>query len=149
MFQMAPKLDLNFNEPVVLFKDVRDEVGNENKVSELRKELLSKSIESDKCISHINERLYNKVSGFNALIIPDNEICPTITSGETNYRKYDKLSLTSGDYQKCGSYPMDYNFNGNDPKYMIGMSVPPLMVANISEQIYLQWLCKSQKRGDF
>jgi DNA (cytosine-5)-methyltransferase 1 len=142
MFQRAPKLDLDFNYSGILFKDVRDDVGDEKKVSELRKKLLSQSIDSDKCISHINERLHDKVSGFNALIIPDNEICPTITSGETNYRKCDKLSLTSGDYQKCGSYPMDYNFNSNDPKYLIGMSVPPIMIAQIATEIYTQWISK-------
>lgn len=142
MFQQAPKLELNFNEPGILFKNVRDNIGDESKVSDLRKELLSKMIDSDKCISDINERLFSKVSGFNALIIPDDEICPTITSGETNYRKYDKLSLTKSDYQKCGSYPMDYNFNNNDPKYMIGMSVPPIMTAQIATEIYNQWLNK-------
>ena len=142
MFQQAPRLELNFNEPHILFKDCRDFYGTKKGISETRYHLLEKMIDSDKCISDINERVNNKVSGFNALLIPDNEVCPTITSGEKNYRKCDKLSMTEGDYKKVGSFPMDYNFNNNDSKYLIGMSVPPVMVAQIATQVYTQWLSK-------
>jgi DNA (cytosine-5)-methyltransferase 1 len=38
-----------------------------------------------------------------------------------------------------GSYPMDYNFKKIAPNYLIGMSVPPLMTAQIAHQIWLQW----------
>ena len=41
-----------------------------------------------------------------------------------------------------GSFPKDYNFNGNRIQYIIGMSVPPVMTANISTEIYKQWLNK-------
>ena len=55
------------------------------------------------------------------------------------------------DLENCriGSYPVDYDFLGLKPKYLIGMSVPPVMTANVATEIYNQWLCKSQKRGDF
>jgi len=39
----------------------------------------------------------------------------------------------------CGSYPTDYKYLDLDPKYLIGMSVPPVMVAQIAHQIYVQW----------
>lgn len=39
----------------------------------------------------------------------------------------------------CGSYPLDYNFIKIEPKYLIGMSVPPIMTAQIAYQIWLQW----------
>ena len=69
---------------------------------------------------------------------------PTITSGERNYRYFDKLSLTDKDYILGGSFPLDYNFNGNDTKYMVGMSVPPVMTAQIATKIYEQWLSKME-----
>lgn len=50
--------------------------------------------------------------------------------------------LTDGEYCKIGSYPLDYNFKGIEPKYLIGMSVPPVMTAQIAHQIWLQWLSK-------
>jgi DNA (cytosine-5)-methyltransferase 1 len=142
MFQIAPKLELNFNEPEIKFGEYREKTGSENGVSNERKRLLSLCIETDKCISDINERETGKVSGFNALIIKDDEVCPTITSGEKNYRYCDKLSMTDNDYKLTGSYAFDYNFNGNDVKYLVGMSVPPVMTAQIAKQISNQWLNK-------
>ena len=145
LFDILPEIKLEFNESEILFKNVRDEIGTLKGVSDERKYLLDNMIDSDKCISDINERLYNKVSGFNALLINDNQVCPTITAGEKNYRKFDKLSMSDNDYVKCGTFPLDYNFNGNDAKYLIGMSVPPVMTANIATEIYSQWLSKLER----
>ena len=35
-----------------------------------------------------------------------------------------------------------YNFKEINPKYLIGMSVPPVMTAQIANQIWIQWLSK-------
>jgi DNA (cytosine-5)-methyltransferase 1 len=42
----------------------------------------------------------------------------------------------------CGTYPHDYEFLTNKPEYLIGMSVPPVMTAQIASRIYEQWLSK-------
>ncbi len=41
-----------------------------------------------------------------------------------------------------GTFPIDYNFSVMKEKYLIGMSVPPVMVAQIATQIWEQWLSK-------
>lgn len=46
------------------------------------------------------------------------------------------------EYKQIGSYPMDYNFKEINLKYLIGMSVPPVMTAQIANQIWIQWLSK-------
>jgi DNA (cytosine-5)-methyltransferase 1 len=38
-----------------------------------------------------------------------------------------------------GSFPLDYKFRSK-PEYMVGMSVPPIMIYKIAQQIYKQWL---------
>ena len=48
-------------------------------------------------------------------------------------------SLSNSDFCKIGTYPLDYNFKTLKPKYLIGMSVPPIMTAQIAHQIWLQW----------
>ncbi len=133
-----PKLKLEFNEKAVTFGECRDEFGS-NKISDERKMLLSKAIKTDTNISNINERLFNKVSGFNAGIVHDEQVKGTIISTELDYRYFDKMQLSKNDYCVCGTYPLDYNFKNIEPKYLIGMSVPPVMMAQISYQIYLQW----------
>jgi DNA (cytosine-5)-methyltransferase 1 len=44
--------------------------------------------------------------------------------------------------QLIGTYPLDYDFQDVEPKYLIGMSVPPVMTAQIANQIKIQWLDK-------
>lgn len=136
-----PKLYLDFNEDAIVFGNCRSQHGDD-KVSEERKMLLSKAIKTDKCISDINERLFGKVSGFNASITHDDEVKSTVTASEIDYRYCDKLQLSKHDYCVCGTYPLDYNFKSVGTKYLIGMSVPPVMTAQIAHQIYLQWLSK-------
>lgn len=140
LFGKLPRLDLTFSAEPILFGSYRSEVGSQKGMSEMRTELLSHMEPGDKCISDINEREHDKVSGFNALIIGDDEIYPTVTSGERNYRKHDRLGCTDMDYILTGSFPTDYDFGGSESKYVIGMSVPPLMVAHIADAIHEQWL---------
>jgi DNA (cytosine-5)-methyltransferase 1 len=50
-------------------------------------------------------------------------------------------SLTFREWKRLGSFPDDYQAkNDKIGKYMIGMSVPPLMIKEVSKQIYDQWL---------
>jgi DNA (cytosine-5)-methyltransferase 1 len=51
--------------------------------------------------------------------------------------------LTDNEYKIIGTYPLDYNFKKIEPKYLIGMSVPPVMTAQIANQIKIQWLDKT------
>lgn len=142
MFQTAPKLELNFNEPGITFGEIRDEVGNDKGITEYILERMNQRIPEDKSIGDINLRVYDKVSMFNQMILKDNEIMPTITSGATMYRDCDVKTATDNDYKKGGSYPLDYDFTGNPVQYLVGMSVPPVMVAQIATEIHDQWLSK-------
>ncbi len=144
MFTFVPKIDLTFNEPPILFGDVRTENGKDYSHTE-RAELMRYRIESDKCIADINLRRHQKNSGFNSMIIHDNQVRGTITAGEKDWRHYDGMACSDEDYMLCGSYLLDYEFMSKSkkgPKYMIGMSVPPVMTAQVATRIYDQWLSK-------
>jgi DNA (cytosine-5)-methyltransferase 1 len=149
MFTIKPKLEFNFNEKPIKFGEYRDEVGLDLSHNE-RGKLIDLRIKTDKSLGDINKRVHNKVSGFNAMIRHDQEVCGTITAGEVDWRYYDGKACTDKDYILSGTFPLDYDFI-NDPgskvfrnpvKYMIGMSVPPVMTAQIANQIWLQWLSK-------
>lgn len=45
------------------------------------------------------------------------------------------------------SFPLDYDFKGTDKAFVLGMSVPPIMIANIAWQIKLQWLDVIRERN--
>ena len=144
MFTFVPQINLEFNEPKILFGDVRSETGKDYSHTE-RAELLPYRIPSDTCIADINMRRHQKNSGFNSMIRHDNEVCGTIIAGEKVWRYFDGMACSDEDYMLCGSYPLDYNFMTKakeGPKYMIGMSVPPVMTAQIATRIHEQWLSK-------
>jgi DNA (cytosine-5)-methyltransferase 1 len=68
---------------------------------------------------------------------------PTLTSKEYQLWHWESCRLLS-DEECCalGSYPVDYKFNPHkqdSAKYMIGMSVPPLMTYGVADQIRKQW----------
>jgi len=76
------------------------------------------------------------------------ETCATIlANSSTNYCHYQEpLRLTNSELCTVGTYPLDYNFKTVDPQYLIGMSVPPVMTAQIAHQIYLQWFKTENKQ---
>ena len=87
--------------------------------------------------------VHPKGNGFNTMKQGKNMVSPTIVadSGGGIMIHYSGDRYCSNDeYKQIGSYPMDYNFKKIEPKYLIGMSVPPVMTAQIAHEIYLQWL---------
>lgn len=140
MDQKFPKLNLDFNEPIVPFGTVRTEKGIPVSEETSAWKLLQKRRPADTCLADINLRLYGKNSGFTIPIVNDNRVAPTLTSGSTFYRGYDATKFSDGDFINIQSFPQDYNFLDQSPQYVCGMSVPPVMMAQIARQIYIQWL---------
>ena len=73
--------------------------------------------------------------------LADNKPAPTLTT-RLYYHSRIPRSLNQREFCLCGSYPLDYKFTGHSYNFYIGMSVPPIMIANIAYQIRLQWLDK-------
>lgn len=137
-----PKLELNFDEKPIVFGKCRSVEGNFNAVTERQQKLLS-LLKNEKTLEQIEKNNFGKGSGFTDNIVFDTDVTPTITSGGKQFRAFDKSWFSDYDFKVCGSYPLDYNFKDIEPKYLIGMSVPPVMTAQIAHQIYLQWLSKT------
>lgn len=97
----------------------------------------------DRSIADINERLYGKQTSFNSQIIWFNKVCSTITANGSFYRE-DLCYVPEKDIISASTFPQDYDFNGNPPQYVCGMSVPPLMMAYIAKQIYAQWFTRQK-----
>ena len=142
MFTELPKIEMEFNESKIYFGEYRSEIGNSEKLTERQKRLLSLRLPNEKSFGEISQRVDNKISGFTDMIVDDNMVSGTITANGKNFRSYDNCWFTNNDYIYTGSYPIDYNFLNNSPQYLIGMSVPPIMTAQIASNIYEQWITK-------
>lgn len=136
-----PKLRLNFNETPITFGEVRTEKGREfaNKDCEVA-QMLRLRRKPDKDLADIYERVKGRTSGFASKIHHDDEPAGTNVAGGNAFRYCDGLNLTDQDYINIQTFPQDYDFAGQPVKYITGMSVPPVMMANLAKEVYDQWL---------
>lgn len=137
MFNPMPKLDLEFNEKPIPFKKINEGVRVE------RGNCTPGYLDRWTKATHKGREVTDKGNTFGFLYrAPNNQVCCTITGGSTLMHPDIPKLLTDSELSKIGSYPMDYNHLNNEPQYLIGMSVPPLVTAKVSTRIYDQWLCR-------
>jgi len=137
-----PKLVLQFNEKPILFGEFEDNLGSQINKDNLTYSRWLKRIPSDSNFGQVTARISGKASDFNTYIIHSNKVFPTIVSKGCEVKYSSPIRISKSEYCKAGSYPIDYDFKSIKPQYLIGMSVPPICTAQISHQIYLQWLKK-------
>ena len=135
-----PKLTMKFDSDPITFAEVREPYGKELSETSLASRLLKYRIPSDRKLLDINQRVRKTNSGYTAPINHDDEPVQTITAGGYAFRMCDGLLMTDRDIINCQTFPQDYDFMDQNVQYVCGMSVPPVMMAKIAEQVYLQWL---------
>jgi DNA (cytosine-5)-methyltransferase 1 len=126
-----PKLKLEFSEDAIPFRLIDE--------GEIKSKELSVGFLKD----WHNAKIGSSVGKFfsNQKVNPK-EVLSTIASGTYKFHWKQPREITDSEFCKCGTYPIDYDFQDVEPKYLIGMSVPPVMTAQIANQIRLQWLDK-------
>ena len=130
MFTQVPELKLDFNE------------------AEIDLESLDIELKGKHFVSAGNERhiKFGRLRYGNS-----NEVAFTLTATGNQVDYFDKIeneSFVNGkkfnneQVNLIATFPTDYNFNRKRNIYMCGMSVPPVMTAQIATEIYNQWLSK-------
>jgi len=143
MFTVNPKLELEFNEPEINYGYLKT-IDNDNKLTDYDLDVWNKKQLGDNDYCDTLKRTENRESNWNSKYIYDNKVCNTVasSSGSKLVCFSEPRKLNNDELKMIGSFPLDYEFITNDVKYIIGMSVPPIMTAQISIQIYSQWLSK-------
>jgi DNA (cytosine-5)-methyltransferase 1 len=141
-FTQLPKLKLEFNESQIKFKEfyqigIDDRPASKGKMFEYWK----KRQNGDKNFADTLMREENRYSCFNNCYLYQNETPNTFTSNGNIFYLFDEYRKPNKN-ESCsiGSYPQDYNFTGVQYHYLIGMSVPRIMTAQIATEVYNQWL---------
>ena len=118
MFTQLPKLDISFNEPEISIRQ------------------FAKGIQKKSTQNYSENR-------FGDVMLNLDKPSPTITTEINRYWIDENTLIDKNTTSFIGSYPIDYNhLKFNNPQYLIGMSVPPVMMAQIATEIYNQWLSK-------
>ena len=142
LFEQLPFLKLEFNDRMIPFGEVADYSGREA-TSKVVRTLWENREHGDVSQRDANQRIYGKCGNFNQAYVYSDRICPTLASKETCLILFDKPRYLGKSEVCCiSSFPQDYDFCGQLPHYMCGMSVPPIMMAQVAHQIYEQWLSK-------
>jgi len=136
-----PKINLAFNQPPILFKDIKTSDGIVPDLTDFEKSLLASSNPSDRSLADVNLRTRGKNIGFTMSIIRDDQVPSTVTSGSSIYSFSDKRNLSTVELIRIQSFPRDYNFIKDQYrhiKYVLGMSVPPYMMKGVAEEVAKQ-----------
>lgn len=140
--QSFPPLKLEFNEPPVLYGQVRSGAGaalSRERVT-YKRWLLRRPSDSD--VGDITRRTEGRQTSFNTRFLSGNKVPNTILSSSVYLRHDEPCRISNDDFIRIQTFPADYDFMDADVQYVCGMSVPPLMMQRITEQIALQWFNK-------
>src|SRR5690606_8592595 len=96
---------------------------------------------TDRNLSDIHKREDGREKRFNAKFAFDDRPLYTLAASvDSRPIRHDvPCRIHIDEYIQAGTFPLDYDFNGMDPIYLIGMSVPPVMIAQIATEIKQQW----------
>ena len=136
-------MKLKFNEPEIIFENIyqKDDLGAQV-ISPAYQKYWHLRNENEYSMEQTTMRVDNVVKFFSVKYIHKNKVCNTIIGSEKNILFDELRTLSKAELCLGGSYPLDYNFINNKPGYLIGMSVPPIMTAQIATQVHVQWLSK-------
>jgi len=133
-------LKLSFNEPIIKFKDVYSPSFQPVKLlSDRYRSIWNKRKYGDSDFSTTNAREFNRPNNdFNHNYIYLQKVCNTITASDQNTLFNEPRYLNRLETTLIGSFPTDYNFLNLKTNYLIGMSVPPVMMAQVANEVYNQ-----------
>lgn len=142
LFDVMPRLILDFKEAPIPMCELTDYSGREI-TSTIIRTLWDNRQPGDINQAAANERLFGKGSNFGQSYVYQDKVCPTLTGKDTSLIHFDQPRYL-GTSEVCGlsTFPQDYNFAGQSPHYICGMSVPPVMMAQVASAIWEQWLSK-------
>lgn len=138
-----PKIKLNFHKRPITYGEFKDSNYRPMNKNTLFYKRWLKRIPSDKNIGDTVKRTENgKVSMFSFTFCKDNDVPNTLTASNNPVRFDVPGFISSKDIITIQTFPQDYNFNGMDINYVCGMSVPPIMMREIANQVKTQLLDK-------
>jgi len=138
LFDILPEIKLEFNEPKVLFSELSDDNDIRIDLPKVAGELWYKCKDGES-LSSVPESNGNF---FNDIKVSKKQVLPTLASQNKVYHSDIPRRLNDLEYLLGATFPIDYNTKQMKAFYMCGMSVPPVMTAQISSQIYEQWLAR-------
>ena len=139
LFQTEPRLDLDFTEAPIAFGEIKH--GEHKEITPTLFDAYQYCIDEKTAdFAQYYENVLGKRKYFNTRLIFDHRVCDTIKGDCTHVIDGTRGWINDDELKLCGTYPTDYDFQKNKPSYLIGMSVPPVMTAQVASCVLEQWL---------
>lgn len=142
LFGKIPCLNLDFSEEEIPLGDFADYKGDEINKNSINYKYWQLKKPGEISIDKVKLRIEGKGGFYVHLFCPLDKPLPTIIAGASHKTMHwDKpLYLSRREITLGSSFPLDYDFGKENAVYICGMSVPPVMIANIADRIWEQWL---------
>ena len=142
LFEKLPKIDMDFKGEEIPFGEIADEEGDPLQPSVYK--LWKHREPGDITLAAACLRVRGKGSFFNNAFAYRDRVCPTITAHAEMIMHVDTpRQLSKKEVVLASTFPVDYDFGeGKAWGYICGMSVPPVMMAQVADRVREQWLEK-------
>lgn len=140
-FEEVPYISMDFDEAPIKFGDFCDYKGKVITSEKLR-HYWENRIEEDDGMGETTLRLYGVEKCFNFRYDKEDMVCHTLTARCHNVCFSQPVGHSTGEILSISTFPIDYDFGKEPVDYVCGMSVPPVMMAQVASNIYEQWLSK-------
>lgn len=143
LFAKLPILKLDFNEAPIKYGEIADRKGRPLREGSSGLKWWRQRVPGERSQKETIFRLTGKEKCFNQVYLIDDEVCPTLSTKRQTHFVFDKpVYISKGEIIRASSFPSDFDFLTQPVDYVCGMSVPPVMMAQVATEIYNQWLAK-------
>ena len=142
LFEKLPKIDMDFSGEEIPFGEIADCEGDPLQPAVYK--LWKNRAPGDTSVAEASIRTRGKRAFFNYMYAYRDRVCPTITAHAEMITHVDTpLSLSKREVVLASTFPLDYDFGeGTAWRILCGMSVPPVMMAQVASRVREQWLDK-------
>jgi len=145
LFCDFPRLNMKFGRTHIPFKEIRSKGLNDAPWTDHDQHIWDKRIIGDRTYASTLQRIENRDSNFNAsYVYPDRAVCSVVSSQGSKLTLFDEpRQMNSQELLLAQSFPLDYNFLSDTyskKKYVLGMSVPPVMMAHLAKRLHSEWI---------
>ena len=144
----VPKIDMTFDEEPIKYGEFVDSTDAKpftpwtKKVWEARKP-------EDRSLARAFQEVSGKKGWFSCILAKKDEVLGTLTAHRESGMCYDEPRfLSTNELFAASTFPSDYKFVKGQPYYFVGMSVPPVMMAQVASRVYDTWIAKKPEPID-
>ena len=143
IFGCEPYLNLDIKEKHITIGEIESDY-NGIKPNNTILNTMNSYIYGDKDLGVIHERIEGVRKKFSVKIVTDDCVCGTLraSANDTIRADHNNINFSELELIQIGSWSQDYDFKKQKVIYVLGISVPPLVMYRISKEIQVQWLDK-------